>query len=634
MSCCTAEGCCGNSTHKVTPWWQLVLAGLLALTSEIVGWLPAQYNILPLILALAAIAISGTGTYKAGFAALRRLDLNMNALMTIAVTGAIAIGEWPEAAMVMVLFTVAERLEGFSLDRAKRAISRLMVLAPEKATVQQPDGSWQDTETKTVQPGSIVRLKPGERIALDGMVLSGISTVNQAPITGESLPVKKTAGDQIFAGTINLEGSLEYRTTTAAGQSTLARIIKSVEGAQASRAPVQRAVDKFARIYTPLIFVIALGVAILPPLLNNGNGWTEWLYRALVLLVIACPCALVISTPVSIMSGLAAAARKGILIKGGVYLETGRSLKWLALDKTGTLTNGNPVQTAFYPWEDNDPALARNIAAKLAGYSDHPVSRAVCQANTVDLPLSDPEEFTALPGRGVRGTINGILYHLGNYELMQELGYSSDQLETKLHELETTGASTAILAGTTSGVMALFGLADTLRKTSRKAIDELHSLGVQTVILTGDNSAAAQIIARQAGVNRVHYGLLPEDKLKIVAELSSEGAVGMVGDGINDAPALAGSTIGFAMGAAGSDIAIETSDVALMDDDLCKIPAFIRLSRNTMRVLRQNMILALGAKLAFLLLAVNGDATMWMAVFADMGISLLVVGNGLRLLRQ
>jgi Cd2+/Zn2+-exporting ATPase len=380
--------------------------------------------------------------------------------------------------------------------------------------------------------------------------------------------------------------------------------------------------------------VIALGVAILPPLLNNGNGWTEWLYRALVLLVIACPCALVISTPVSIMSGLAAAARKGILIKGGVYLETGRSLKWLALDKTGTLTNGNPVQTAFYPWEDNDPALARNIAAKLAGYSDHPVSRAVCQANTVDLPLSDPEEFTALPGRGVRGTINGILYHLGNYELMQELGYSSDQLETKLHELETTGASTAILAGTTSGVMALFGLADTLRKTSRKAIDELHSLGVQTVILTGDNSAAAQIIARQAGVNRVHYGLLPEDKLKIVAELSSEGAVGMVGDGINDAPALAGSTIGFAMGAAGSDIAIETSDVALMDDDLCKIPAFIRLSRNTMRVLRQNMILALGAKLAFLLLAVNGDATMWMAVFADMGISLLVVGNGLRLLRQ
>jgi Cd2+/Zn2+-exporting ATPase len=585
------------------------------------------------ILALAAILTGGLSTYKKGWIALKNRNLNMNALMSIAVTGAMVIGHWPEAAMVMVLFALAEVIEARSLDRARDAIRGLMDLAPETATVQRSDGSWSDVDAKTVAVGSRVRVKPGERIALDGTILQGRSSVNQAPITGESLPVEKAAGDSVFAGTINESGSFEYRVTAAASDSTLARIIHAVEAAQGSRAPTQRFVDQFARLYTPIVFAVALAVAIVPPLVF-GATWLDWIYKALVLLVIACPCALVISTPVSIVSGLAAAAKRGILIKGGVYLEEGRKLKWLALDKTGTITHGKPAQTDVVAWNGADASAAQILAASLAARSDHPVSLAVARAaQDQGLALRDVTDFAALPGRGVRGHVNGALYHLGNHRLVEELGVCSPALEAQLAVLETQGKTVVMLIGQ-DGVRALFGVADTIKDSSRQAIKELHALGIKTLMLSGDNPHTAEAIAQQVGIDEARGNLLPEDKQREIERRSAQGTIGMVGDGINDAPALARADIGFAMGAAGTDTAIETADVALMDDDLRKLPAFVRLSRSTAGVLKQNIALALGIKVVFLALTFTGQATMWMAVFADMGASLLVVGNGLRLLRK
>jgi Cd2+/Zn2+-exporting ATPase len=614
------------------PWWPLALAGVAALASEGVEWvnLPTWTAA---VLALTAVLACGLTTYKKGWIAIRNGNLNINALMSIAVTGALLLGQWPEAAMVMVLFTIAELIEAKSLDRARNAIQGLMQLTPERATVLQADGTWGDVDAKAVAIDSRVRIKPGERIALDGRIVSGKSTINQAPITGESLPVDKSEGDAVFAGTINESGSFEYVVTAAAGNSTLARIIHAVEEAQGVRAPTQRFVDQFAKVYTPVVFAIALAVAILPPLLL-GAAWFDWVYKALVLLVIACPCALVISTPVTIVSGLAAAARLGILIKGGVYLEEGRKLKWLALDKTGTITHGKPVQTDFTVLNGGDAAQVRSLAASLASRSDHPVSRAVAQAAQADgVALREVQDFEALAGRGTKGRIDGTLYYLGNHRLIHEQGRCSDALEAQLTALEEQG-KTVILLADEEKVHALFAVADTVKDSSRQAIAELHALGVQTLMLTGDNAHTAAAIAAQVGIDEARGDLLPEDKLKgIEAKMGKGGAVGMVGDGINDAPALARSDIGFAMGAAGTGTAIETADVALMDDDLRKLPRFVRLSRRTHAVLLQNIVLALGIKAVFLVLTLLGLGTMWMAVFADVGASLLVVGNGLRLLR-
>lgn len=554
--------------------------------------------------------------------------------MSIAVTGAVLIGQWPEAAMVMFLFTVAELIEARSLDRARNAISGLMQMTPEQATVQQADGNWVEQEVKSVELGARVRVKPGERIALDGEVVSGSSTIDQAPITGESLPVEKTIGDKVFAGTINQAGSLEYTVTAAANNSTLARIIHAVEQAQGARAPTQRFVDQFSKIYTPVVFVLALAVAIIPPLFM-GAVWFDWIYRALVLLVVACPCALVISTPVTIVSGLAAAARKGILVKGGVYLEGGFKLDYLALDKTGTITHGKPVQTDYLSLDPIADATAPAIAAALAGRSDHPVSLAIANA-AVDknLAVLTVDNFEALAGRGVKGQVNGQTYHLGNHRLVEELGLCSPQLEEKLFALEKQGKSVVLLLDS-SGPLALFAVADTVKESSREAIRQLHALGVKTLMLTGDNVHTAQAIAVQVGIDQAKGDLLPTDKLQAIEALYAQGhRVGMVGDGINDAPALARAEIGFAMAAAGTDTAIETADVALMDDDLRKIPAFISLSRDTASILKQNIALALVIKAIFLGVTFAGLATMWMAVFADMGVSLLVVFNGLRLLRK
>ena len=613
------------------PWWPLALSGVMAVAAEVIHFTDAAPNWVVAIIALVAILSGGLTTYKKGWIALKHFNLNINALMSIAVTGAVLIGQWPEAAMVMFLFTVAELIEAKSLDRARNAIGGLMQLTPETATVQQ-DGQWVEVEVKQIVLGSVVRVKPGERIGLDGEVVSGQSTIDQAPITGESLPVEKTVGDKVFAGTINQAGSLEYKVTAAANNSTLARIIHAVEAAQGARAPTQRFVDSFSKIYTPAVFLLALAVAVIPPLFM-GAAWFDWIYRALVLLVVACPCALVISTPVSIVSGLAAAARKGILVKGGVYLEMGHTLDYLALDKTGTITHGKPVQTDYVVLDEAFGEKAVAISASLAGRSDHPVSQAIATSAELDVHLQ-VEAFEALSGRGVKGEVEGRLYHLGNHRLVHESGLCSPELEARLEALESQGKTVVLLFDET-GPLALFAVADTVKDSSREAIAQLHALGVKTVMLTGDNPHTAKAIAAQVGIDQAQGNLLPTDKLQAIEDLyAKHHRVGMVGDGINDAPALARAEIGFAMAAAGTDTAIETADVALMDDDLRKIPAFIRLSRDTSAVLKQNIALALVIKVIFLAVTFAGVATMWMAVFADMGVSLLVVFNGLRLLRK
>jgi Cd2+/Zn2+-exporting ATPase len=552
--------------------------------------------------------------------------------MTVAVTGAFLIGQWPEAAMVMALYAIAELIEARAVDRARNAIKSLLDLTPDTAEVRQPDGTWRELSAANVALEAIIRVKPGARIPLDGVVMAGSSAVNQAPVTGESLPVDKVAGDPVFAGTINGTGALEMRVTAAASNTTLARIIQAVEQAQGSRAPTQQFVDKFAAIYTPTVFGLAVAVALLTPWLMDLS-WMEALYKALVLLVIACPCALVIATPVTVVSGLASAARRGILIKGGVYLEGAHKIKVIALDKTGTITEGKPrlVATEALPSPIPQTQVLR-WAGDLAGHSDHPVSKAIAQG--LDRSNGQLEQFTALPGRGVQARTDGQTLILGNHRLIEERGLCSPAIEARLAEHESQGRTVTLLA-MDSQVLAIFAVADTIKESSREALAELHALGVRSVMLTGDNPATAQTIARQAGIDDARGNLLPEDKLTAIQNLQAEhGPTAMTGDGINDAPALARSDIGIAMGAAGTDTAMEAADVVIMNDDLRRIPELIRLSRRTRAVLWQNIVLALGIKSVFLVLSVVGNATMWMAVFADMGASLIVVFNGLRLLRK
>lgn len=618
------------TVEKKQSVWILAIAGLFALGAEMSSWfdLPTWLTIAASVV---AIGLSGLGTYKKGLLAVKNLNLNINALMSIAVTGALLIGHWPEAAMVMVLFTLAELIEARSLERARNAIGQLMQLAPDQVTVLQADGQWQLIDAAQVQIGSVVRVKPGEKIGLDGVISKGQSSIDQSPITGESLPIDKVEGDEVFAGTINVAGSFEYRVSAKADDTTLARIIHAVEEAQGEKAPTQRFVDKFAKIYTPLVFLLALLVAIVPPLLMGGV-WFDWVYKALVILVIACPCALVISTPVTVVSGLAAAARQGILIKGGVYLEQGRLLKYMAFDKTGTITHGKPQQTDLVVLAD-DAAKVKQLLVSIAGRSDHPVSQAMVQADVDNTPHLEVEDFTALAGRGTRGVIDGVSYWLGNHRLIHELEYCSPALEAQIEALEKQG-KTVVLLAKPQQVLALVAVADTVKPNSAEAMVQLQQMGVKTLMLSGDNDHTAKVIAAQVGMTDAKGNLLPEDKLNLVASYAETSHIGMVGDGINDAPALARADIGFAMGAMGTDVAIETADVALMDDDLRKIPAFIGLSRKTHQILIQNISLALVTKFIFLVITMMGLGSMWMAVFADVGVSLLVVGNGLRLLRK
>lgn len=614
--------------EKKQPLTLLMIAAVLAAFAEMASWLDWSMWLV-LGCSLIAIVLSGLGTYKKGWIAIRHGNLNINALMSIAVTGAVLIGSWPEAAMVMVLFTIAEMIEAKSLARARNAIGELVNLMPAQVMVLQQDGQWQRVDAKDVAIDAIVRVQPGEQIGLDGVITQGHSNINQAPITGESLPVEKTVGDEIFAGTINQTGSFEYRVTANAENTTLARIIHAVEEAQGEKAPTQRFVDRFAQIYTPVVFVLAIIIAIAPPLLFAAS-WSVWIYKALVLLVIACPCALVISTPVTVVSGLAAAARKGILIKGGVFLETGHQLQVIALDKTGTITHGQPQLTDFIVCDGNEHEI-RPLLASLANRSDHPVSQAIAQVHREETQL-ELQDFKALLGRGTQAEIQGQTYWLGNHRLIHELDRCSVDLEKQIEQLEKQG-KTVVLLTNQKQVLAIVAVADTIKQSSKDAIQKLHQMGIKTLMLSGDNPHTAQVIAEQVGVDSTKGGLLPEDKLEVIHSLAQNQKVAMVGDGINDAPALARADIGFAMGAMGSDTAIETADIALMDDDLGKLPVFIQLSQATHRILIQNIVLALGIKLLFVLLTFANIGTMWMAVFADVGVSLLVVANGLRLLR-
>jgi len=615
-------------------WGKLILALGLALIAEAIAfafptnqWIAA----IGMVLALGAIFLSGFGVYAKGLVALRQARLNINALMTVAVTGAFLIGQWPEAAMVMALYAIAEAIEARAVDRARGAIKSLLAMSPELAEVRQNDGTWIRMNVKLVSLDSVVRIAPGERVPLDGTITVGQSAVDQSPLTGESLPVDKTPGDEVYAGTINQAAALEIRVTSLASDSTLSRIIKAVEEAQATRAPTQRFVDQFAAIYTPAVFALALLVALLLPWVA-GVTWLQAIYKGLVLLVIACPCALVISTPVSVVSGLAAGARRGILIKGGVYLEEARKIKAVALDKTGTITEGKPKLVAFEAIALDEPReRLERLAKSLASRSDHPVSKAIAQGLTESTQEVLP--FEAVAGRGVQGVIDGHPYILANHRWIEERNQCSPELEARLAEHEGAGRTVTILANR-DRVIALFAVADTIKTSSTQAIAQLKTLGVTPIMLTGDNALTAKTVGHKAGISEIRGNLLPEDKLKAIEEFQGQyGVTAMAGDGINDAPALAKSNIGFAMGAAGTHTAMEAADIVVMNDDLRRLPETIRLSKQTHVILWQNITLALGIKAVFLLMAIFDDASMWMAVFADMGASLLVVFNGLRLLK-
>lgn len=616
-------------------WIQMAAAFLLAIGAEAVELTTDSAAWVPFVLALAAIAIGGREMLVKGWRSVRSFTLGINFLMTIAVTGAILIGEWGEAAMVTVLFALAEKIEQYALDRSRGAIRDLMKLVPDLALVRQDSGEWKEVGARSVPVGSVVRVRPGERIALDGAVLSGTSSVNQAPITGESMPVEKGPGEELFAGSINGTGAIEYEVTRPLSDSAISRIVRMVQQAQADRGQTQRFVDRFARLYTPIVVVAAVLVAVGPPLLV-GASFETWLYQALVLLVIACPCALVISTPVTVVSGLAAAARNGTLVKGGAYLETGGQLRVIALDKTGTLTEGLPSVTDVIPLRGKTSEEVFRLAVALEAHSEHPIAAAFRRdgrAPTTAPPVA-PGSFRAVVGRGLRGEVGGVALRLGNHRYAHESGICTPELESMLKGLEEQG-KTAIVLFDDAEALGVFGVADTLRPESREAVAMLRDLGVTAVILTGDNQRTAAAVGRAAGIREVHGELLPEDKLALIQEMSNRpGAVGMVGDGINDAPALAKADIGFAMGMAGTDTAIETADVSLMNDDLRSVSTFIWLSRKTVRLLRQNIWFAVGIKALFFVLALGGVATLWMAVVADMGASLLVTANGLRLLRS
>jgi len=562
----------------------------------------------------------------------------MNLLMTIAVLGAVGIGEWSEGAAVAFLFALSELLESFSVARARRAIQSLLKLAPQTALLK--DGSrFDEVSVEQVHVGDIIAVKSGARVPLDGEIVNGNSSVDQAPITGESMPVEKKQGDQVFAGTINGEGSLEVRVTKNYSDTTLSKIIHLVEEAQSQKALSQRFVDVFAKYYTPSVMALALLVFLIPPMVA-GAAWGVWFYRALVLLVIACPCALVISTPVSIVSGLTAMARRGVLIKGGAFLEAIGKLKALAVDKTGTITEGRPRVSCVVPVNSTDEIEIMRIAAAIDTHSDHPLAQAVvkyAEERSVDFPRS--ENYWARTGRGAEGEIAGHHYFVGNHRLTHELAVCSEEIEKILADMEEQGQSVVVVghmphADCAGEVLGIIAVGDTMRPNAPEAIRSLHATGVQKVVmLSGDNQRTVNAVAQQAGVDEAYGDLLPDQKIERVRTLLVEHKhVGMIGDGVNDAPAMAAATVGIAMGAAGTDTAIETADIALMKDDLSKVAEAVHLGRRTVRVIQFNIAFAIAVKLIFLVLAVFGYTSLWLAIAADTGATLIVTANALRVL--
>jgi Cd2+/Zn2+-exporting ATPase len=607
------------------------------LKSAVTGWETPSEPIPVLITAVYVAAMIAGGWFvapKAWFA-LRRLLPDMNLLMVIAALGATAIGELSEAAAVSFLFSLALLLESWSTDRARRAIRALLDMSPTIARfVCEHHGCIEEKPVNEVAVGATILVRPGEKIPLDGIVIKGETTVNQAPITGESMPVPKSVGHEVFAGTINGDGAIEFRSTKPASDTTLARIIHMVEEAQARRAPAEQWVERFSRSYTPIMMVLAALLTLVPPLLWQAS-WSASLYNGLVLLVIACPCALVISTPVSIVAGLTAAARNGVLIKGGAYLEAAGQLRALALDKTGTITLGQAKVHQVIPLDNHRPEQLLAHAAAMEIHTTHPLGLAIQrEADARALELPSAEDFTALPGEGAQATIHARQYWIGSHRMLERRFGEPAEVHDQATQLEDAGHS-LVFMWCDDHICGLISVADAVRPDVRAVLAELKGLGItKIVMLTGDNRGTAEAMAAATGIEEFHAELLPEDKVAVVSRLREEfGQVGMVGDGVNDAPALASATIGIAMGAIGTDAAIETADIALMSDDLGKLPWLVRHSRRTLAVIRQNVAVALGLKLMFIGLAALGMATLWMAIAADMGASLLVIFNGLRLLR-
>ena len=616
--------------HRL-PELRMALAGLFILAGwgvELIGETPRMA--IPLF--AAAMLVGGYATIRRGLRALARFRFDMNGMMTGAVTGAALIGQWEEGAVVAFLYAVSNWLEGYTMDRARRSIQALMDHAPREARIRR-DGVEIVVPVEDVKVGDLLLVRPGEKLPMDGIVRAGASAVNQAPITGESISVDKAPGDPVYAGSLNGHGALEVTVTRRVEDTTLARIIHLVEEAQAQRAPSQQFVDRFARVYTPVVFALAIGL-MLVPLLLLGQPWSPWIYRGLALLIVSCPCALVVSTPVTIVSAIANAARHGILIKGGAYLEELGRLEAVALDKTGTLTRGEPEVTDVIPVEGRSPEDVLALAAAVEAQSEHPLARAVVRAakhRSLSLPPAD--RFTAIPGKGGRAMVGGQAVYVGSPRLFAEMGKGIGA-EGVVASLEREG-KTVMLVGTPEGVLGILALADQLRPESRQAVAGLRAAGIQHIaLLTGDNQAIAQRIASEIGADTLRSEILPEQKLEVVRALRAEfGSLAMVGDGVNDAPALAGASVGIAMGVAGSDVALETADVALMADDLSRLPFLMRLGQTAARVIRQNIGFALAIKALAIAAVFPGWLTLWMAVLGDMGASVLVTLNGMRLLR-
>ncbi|MFS0788686.1 heavy metal translocating P-type ATPase [Shouchella sp. 1P09AA] len=584
-----------------------------------------------------SMVIGGHELFKIGFMNLLKLRFDMKTLMTVAVIGAAIIGEWLEGSIVVILFAISEALERFSMDKARNSIKSLMDIAPDEALIRR-DNREQLIAVDDIQIGDIMIVKPGQKLAMDGVVIKGHSSINQSAVTGESIPVEKVIDDSVYAGTLNEEGYLEVKVTKLVHDTTLAKVIQLVEDAQAVKAPSQAFIDRFAKYYTPAIMIVAFFVATLPPLFFDAP-WEASIYQGLAVLVVGCPCALVISTPVSIVTAIGNAAKNGVLIKGGVYLEEAGRLKAVAFDKTGTLTKGIPEITDVVSYNDLNDGELIYIAATLESYSQHPLASAVlkeAENKQINYKKSNVQEFSSVTGQGIKGVIEDQLYQIGNLRMFENLYTKQvdDTVTQQINTLQNQG-KTVLIIGNSKEIMGLIAVADQIRENSNQVIQQLHDLGIkETIMLTGDNQSTAMAIGNLTGVKDVAAELMPEDKMNFVKSYQEKyGRVAMVGDGVNDAPALAASTVGIAMGGAGTDTALETADIALMADDLKKLPYTMKLSRKALWIIKQNITFSLGIKLLALVLVVPGWLTLWIAILADVGATLLVTANGLRLLR-
>lgn len=632
-----------ESEKKVdrTPFWKrktnfkVYIAGIILIISFFLRLHYGEGHIIPTAGYAAAILIGGYSLFIKGFKNLIRLNFDMATLMTVAILGAAAIGEWGEGAVIVILFAISEALERYSMDKARQSIESLIDIAPKEALIRRGNEEM-IVPVDDIQVADIMIVKPGQKLAMDGVVINGLSTINQAAITGESVPVTKSVEDEVFAGTLNCEGLLEVKVTKRVEDTTLSKIIHLVEEAQAERAPTQQFIDRFAKYYTPGIIIFAFILVVIPPLFFGGD-WGDWIYRGLAVLVVGCPCALVISTPVSIVTAIGNAAKHGVLIKGGIHLEEAGTLKVIAFDKTGTLTKGIPAVTDVVSYRRTERELIMITAAIEKG-SEHPLASAIIKKAKVDrLHFDDVsvQEFQSMTGKGVKAKVNNELYYVGSPKLFEQIHGCIDEDKSRaINKLQSEG-KTVIVLGTEREILLLLAIADEVRETSKQVIQKLYQAGIEkTVMLTGDNNRTALAIGEKVGVTHIKADLLPEDKLAIIKDLKAKHeSVAMVGDGVNDAPALAASNLGVAMGGAGTDTALETADIALMSDDLSKLPYTIKLSRRALAIIKQNITFSLVIKALALLLIVPGWLTLWLAIFADMGATLLVTLNSLRLLK-